>query len=84
MSTRANTRLAGHGLEGEGIAHEPGQEVEHRVCGGVWGSRTGYGLCECGATSPVLESDSARRKWHKAHKDEIRERSDQPGGEEPK
>ena len=73
---RANTKLSGHVLVGQGIAHEPGDEIEHHVCGGLWGNRVGYALCECGATSPVLDSDSARRRWHKTHKDEIRSDED--------
>lgn len=32
----------------------------------------GFGLCACGARSDVLDSDYARRVWHRGHKDEVR------------
>jgi hypothetical protein len=32
----------------------------------------GSAVCECGATSPVLDSDNARKRWHREHKDEMR------------
>ena len=56
-------RLAGHTLRDEG-----------RVRGGgflVFVSE-GVGRCSCGATSKVLHSDGARKRWHRQHKDEVR------------
>jgi hypothetical protein len=32
----------------------------------------GYTYCSCGAQSPVLESDNARKRWHKDHKNAVR------------
>ncbi len=33
----------------------------------------GPAVCSCGATSEALPSASARKKWHREHKDEIRD-----------
>ncbi len=54
-------RLAGHALRNEGRLYEHGMSV-----------RAGVGRCECGATSPILPGPSARRRWHREHKDAIR------------
>jgi hypothetical protein len=32
----------------------------------------GRGLCECGAVSDVEWSDAARKRWHAAHKEQMR------------
>jgi hypothetical protein len=65
-----NTRLSGHGLNSEGAAYERGGYT-----GNAWvpaRSWTGVALCECGETSPVLESNGARKRWHAQHKDAVR------------
>ena len=31
----------------------------------------GKGQCECGATSPILESKNQRIAWHKQHREEV-------------
>jgi hypothetical protein len=36
------------------------------------GGGTGVALCECGGTSPELDSDGARRRWHADHKQQVR------------
>lgn len=57
-------RLAGHGLPHEG-----------RVWNGLtrqFGNYAGTTSCSCGLISPFLASTSARRKWHREHKDKIR------------
>ena len=64
------TNLRGHALRGEGMGHKPGDEDEPWVT--IWRGWTGVGLCECGEVSPVLESNADRKRWHIAHKDEIR------------
>jgi hypothetical protein len=39
---------------------------------GIYGwSRTGRGECSCGERSPVLESNAARKRWHREHKAEV-------------
>jgi hypothetical protein len=67
-----STRLAGHGLHHEGKPFERGETSPWLR---VYGSKTGVALCECGETSGVSESDAARRRWHRAHK-EVRARKD--------
>lgn len=47
------------------------------------GNGPGRAKCSCGAESSALESTAARQRWHRQHKDEIREaglidESDQP------
>jgi hypothetical protein len=75
-----STRLPGHGLLSEGKPYEwrRGDEEDApswhpaRYYGvGRWAS-SGCGICSCGAASPPLESDGARKRWHRVHKDEIR------------
>ena len=56
----AYTQIPGHGLRAEG---KPG--------GLYSGTRTGPGVCSCGATSEVLESDAARKRWHVQHKADV-------------
>lgn len=63
-------RLPGHALRSEGKAYGRNGEPEGPlVC---YRGHIGQALCECGATSEVLWSDAARRRWHAAHKDELR------------
>jgi hypothetical protein len=71
----ASTRLTGHALQHEGKPYGAGHLVKWRR---VYGSSTGVALCECGQTSPVLESDAARKRWHRdVHKPAVR---GAPGG----
>lgn len=70
--TGAGNRVAGHSMPHEG------KPLMMRRKGG-WpeplGSDTPIGptWCTCETWSPVLDSDAARKRWHRAHKDEIRE-----------
>jgi hypothetical protein len=66
----ASTRLTGHALQHEGKPFAPGETSPWLR---VYGSSTGVALCECGQTSPVLESDGARKRWHRdVHKPAVR------------
>ncbi|MGC5012555.1 hypothetical protein ACLQ2R_17465 [Streptosporangium sp. DT93] len=62
-------RLPGHTLSSEGAAFawttNGGRYV--RTTG-----RRGVALCSCGETSSTLDSNSARKRWHREHKDELR------------
>ena len=64
MAERRNTRLSGHALwnEGRAFTQAPGGRLNFAD------TRTGIGVCECGEASPVLTSDSARKRWHAEHK----------------
>jgi hypothetical protein len=59
-------RLADHELPWEG-------RVEDSLA--YWGVRHGEGTtsCSCGEQSPVLPTTAARQRWHREHKDAIRE-----------
>lgn len=65
--------VRGHGLISEGKPHlVPGccwsGDKPHRP----WGyRRDGHGVCACGATSGHLGSDAQRKRWHKAHKQDV-------------
>jgi hypothetical protein len=63
------TSLSGHALRSEGKPYERGEEEAWVRVGRSW---HGVALCECGETSSVLDSDSRRKRWHVAHKDEVR------------
>jgi hypothetical protein len=69
-----STRVAGHGLWSEGwpVDATPGKGAGWRP--GRHRTDAGCGLCECGEMSPVLDSVAARRRWHKEHKQQIREK----------
>jgi hypothetical protein len=71
------TNLRGHALSSEGKAHIPGGEDQDPW---VRAQRAiGYGVCQCGATSPELDSDAARKRWHgDVHKPEVRAREGRP------
>lgn len=68
--------MKGHGLlyEGRPVWRKPTAGVHgHEVGGGThwWLANpagTGIGVCRCGATSPVLPSNAARKRWHAEHK----------------
>lgn len=59
-----SNRLAGHALPDEGRVRDQYGRF----------TPTGPATCSCGATSEALSSDSARKKWHKGHKDDVRAR----------
>jgi hypothetical protein len=67
-----STRLPGHVLWSEGWpvettpGHGPGWRSLSRRAG------PGRALCECGEMSPVLDSANGRKRWHREHKDLIR------------
>jgi hypothetical protein len=66
-----STRLRGHGLQSEGKPFEDdGRGGTRRT--ELYGGPVGFGLCACGERSGVLDSDYARRVWHRGHKDEVR------------
>jgi hypothetical protein len=65
---RGKTLLRGHALRWEGA----GRREDHRGRVTQQAFQRGFALCECGARSPVLQSDAARRRWHRDHKDAIR------------
>jgi hypothetical protein len=62
------TRVAGHGLMGEGAPYD-----DNLMRRGWWASTGGEGRarCQCGAVSEVLSSASARKAWHRQHKAEL-------------
>ena len=68
-----NTRLAGHGLRSEGapfMLNEDGNWARSsRHFSTVSG--VGRGPCECGAVSPLTNSSTDRKKWHREHKAEV-------------
>lgn len=61
--------VVGHGLSAEGAPHdERGDRIGSNTVSGI-----GRGLCACGATSDVLPSAGQRRRWHREHKQAIRD-----------
>lgn len=64
MSNRGKTLVKGHTLLFEGSP-----------CGDAFWKRsgTGRGKCSCGIMSPLLPSNAARQRWHRQHKQEMRE-----------
>jgi hypothetical protein len=65
------TALKGHALRSEGKPYKFGGEEQERWVR-VERSWSGVALCECGATSPVLDSNGARQRWHRVHKEHAR------------
>jgi hypothetical protein len=67
-----SARLPGHGLFREG---KPFRVVGDAT--GEWldiaGGHTGRARCSCGERSPILESDAERKRWHREHKQQVRE-----------
>lgn len=66
-----SNRLSGHTLRSEG------KPFVWTANGGRYvradgHKKEGVGLCSCGAHSQNLDSDGARKRWHRCHKDEIR------------
>jgi hypothetical protein len=62
---KATTRIAGHTLPDEGRLN--GDNGLMSRCNGA-----GSIQCSCGQPSPVLPSTAARKRWHRDHKDTIR------------
>jgi hypothetical protein len=69
MSNVGQTLVKGHGLHGEGRAQrlEGCSEPPCNRLMGAWGT-PGHGRCSCGAYSPHLQSNYARKAWHRQHK----------------
>jgi hypothetical protein len=65
------TNLSGHALRSEGSPYMRGGEGGW-VRASYLTSGPGVALCECHETSPVLESNNARKAWHGRHKDAVR------------
>jgi len=72
-------RLRGHELYSEGAAFGP-PSLDARGGRTYWGRTNplggtggvGRGVCSCGSASPVLDSGTKRKQWHREHKAEIR------------
>ncbi|MDQ8040652.1 hypothetical protein RDI86_02195 [Cellulosimicrobium sp. XJ-DQ-B-000] len=69
----ASTRLAGHELLWEGAPHEKRANGTFSRRWGQGTGGTGHGLCSCGASSGEMTSGTQRKKWHREHKQQIRE-----------
>ena len=68
------SRLSGHALCAEGkpckrTSRHRTPPYSYEI---IHGTHIGSALCECGAKSPVLESDGARKRWHREHKEQLR------------
>ena len=64
------TNLPGHALRSEGKPYVPNGIDDEWI---RQYRNDGVGLCECGATSPVMTSNAARQRWHRdVHKPEVR------------
>ena len=63
-------RLAGHELPYEGNISNGG---------GSWRAGPGVSRCRCGEESPVLPNATARKRWHREHKNAVRLGSATPG-----
>ncbi len=63
-------RLAGHSLINEGAAFKYDSTLISKARRVIWNTTggEGFGLCSCGAKSPVLGSGQARKDWHRDHK----------------
>lgn len=57
--------VPGHGLQAAGLPWTADGER-------LGASGLGVGLCSCGAMSPELPTNCARKRWHTAHADEVR------------
>lgn len=73
MSRVGQTALRGHGLQAEGAPHdEDGDRIHGSGSRFLGSSGEGRAKCACGELSEVLASAAERRRWHNAHKDEVR------------
>jgi hypothetical protein len=66
-------RLAGHSLINEGAAFKDDPTLRSKSRRVIWNttSGVGFGLCSCGARSPILDSANMRKAWHRNHKDNV-------------
>ena len=71
-----NTRVPGHALWNEGAPFRWGGRIPVRVDRGwrMASSGEGFALCSCGATSDVLQTGAARKRWHAQHKIDVNRR----------
>lgn len=70
-SFNPSSRLAGHGLRAEGkVFEDDGNGGTRRKYGSY--DNFGFGLCSCGSRSSALYSDAARKRWHREHKEQVR------------
>lgn len=69
MSRRGQTLVKGHTLLGEG----QGYDSNGKRTWTYHPERHVHGQCSCGALSPPLPSNGARKRWHAEHKQQIRE-----------
>lgn len=61
-----NMRVAGHGLVGEGAAHD--------AAGKRTRDTSGHALCSCGVLSDEpFDTAAARKRWHREHKTQVKE-----------
>jgi hypothetical protein len=61
-------RVKGHGLRSEGAAYVVDKDghisrTRYNTTGGL-----GRALCECGEMSPITNSSTTRKAWHRQHK----------------
>lgn len=68
------TRLSGHALCAEGkpcrrTSKHRAPPYSYEI---IHGTSSGSALCECGEKSPRLDSDGARKRWHRDHKEQVR------------
>ena len=63
------SRLVGHGLRHEGAAFVGTVSLIRSDDF----SGPGIALCECGARSPWIKNRAQRQRWHRDHKDDIRQ-----------
>lgn len=64
--------VPGHTLVAEGRGHEQVRvHIDTLVWRPMYFTRTGRGMCSCGATSQVLRSTGRRKQWHREHKAEV-------------
>ena len=66
-------RVRGHGLQNEGAPYLADESGGWSRVGLRWMgvSGTGRGICSCGKASPIFDSAHQRKKWHRAHKEEM-------------
>lgn len=66
-SDRGKTLVRGHTLRHEGAAFKPNGYLS------IYDQTHGHAKCSCGALSESLPSRNARKRWHRAHKEEVRD-----------
>lgn len=73
-------RVKGHALISEGAAYQDDPTAFAKKGRVAWSTIAGkgYGLCQCGAQSPILGSAGARKAWHRKHKAELMQQAGAP------